>query len=129
MSTSSRQASRPVRIDVHFIAASNQDLERLMAKGEFRRDFFYRLRGVWLHLPPLRDRRDDIPILINRFLDEIETGRRPKAIEKSVKSLLLAYNYPGNIRELQSILDNAANLAQGGSVSISCLPSYLKKPE
>jgi DNA-binding NtrC family response regulator len=122
-------SSKPMKIDVRFIAATNQDLERLMAKGQFRRDLYYRLRGAWLHLPPLRERRDDIPYLINRFLNELEPGRRPKTMEEDVLSLLVDYAYPGNIRELRSIIEAAANLAQGRAVSISCLPEYLRKKE
>lgn len=119
-------SSKPMKIDVRFIAATNQDLERLMAKGQFRKDLFYRLRGAWLQLPPLRDRLEDVPVLVSRFINEIEPGRRPKAVERDVLTFLEGYNYPGNIRELRSIIDVAANLAQGGTISLSTLPDYLK---
>ncbi|MHC1744470.1 MAG: sigma-54-dependent transcriptional regulator [Syntrophobacteraceae bacterium] len=120
-------SSKPTKIDVRFVAATNQDLERLMAKGQFRKDLFYRLRGAWLQLPPLRDRPEDVPFLVRRFIDEIEPGRRPKAIDPEVLSFLGSYSYPGNIRELRSIIDAAANLAQGGAISLSVLPDHLKK--
>ncbi len=119
-------SSKPMKIDVRFIAATNQDLERLMAKGQFRKDLFYRLRGAWLQLPPLRDRLEDVPVLVSRFINEIEPRRRPKAVERDVLTFLEGYNYPGNIRELRSIIDVAANLAQGGTISLSTLPDYLK---
>ncbi len=120
-------SSKPMKIDVRFIAATNQDLERLMAKGQFRKDLFYRLRGAWLQMPPLRDRLEDVPVLVSRFINEIDPGRRPKAVERDVLAFLQGYNYPGNIRELRSIIDVAANLAQGGTISLSTLPDYLKK--
>lgn len=120
-------SSKPLRIDIRFIAATNQNLEALMAKGLFRKDLFYRLRGAWLHLPPLRERSDDIPILIDRFISEIEPDRRPRAVEQKVLSFLVSYDYPGNIRELRSIIEAAANLSQGGSISMGTLPAYLKE--
>ena len=98
-----------------------------MAKGQFRKDLFYRLRGAWLQMPPLRDRLEDVPVLVSRFINEIDPGRRPKAVERDVLAFLQGYNYPGNIRELRSIIDVAANLAQGGTISLSTLPDYLKK--
>lgn len=122
-------SSRPTKIDVRFIAATNQDLERLMAKGQFRKDLFYRLRGAWLQLPPLKDRPEDIPLLIDRFVKQIEPERRPKTIEQDVLSLLEGYRYPGNVRELRAIIDASANLAQGGTISLSILPDYLKRAQ
>jgi two-component system response regulator AtoC len=120
-------SSKPRRIDIRFVAATNQDLDRLMVKGGFRKDLFYRLRGAWLHLPPLRERRDDITPLIRRFIGEMEPERRPGGIEPEVLGILTAYDYPGNIRELRSILQAAANLAQGGKISEACLPGYLRE--
>jgi DNA-binding NtrC family response regulator len=120
-------SSKPQKIDIRFIAATNEHLERLLTKGLFRKDLYYRLRGAWLHLPPLRERREDIPVLINCFINEIVRGRRPSNIEQEVLSILVGYDYPGNIRELRSIIEAAANLAQGGSISMDTLPAYLRK--
>lgn len=120
-------SSKLQKIDIRFIAATNEDLERLMTKGLFRKDLYYRLRGAWLHLPPLRERQDDIPLLINRFIQELDPERRPKAIEQEALNLLLGYDYPGNIRELRSIVLGAANLAQGGSVSVTTLPACFRE--
>jgi DNA-binding NtrC family response regulator len=118
-------SSKPLKVDIRFIAATNRDLGRIMAKGEFRKDLYYRLRGASLHLPPLRERREDIPLLIDRFMGELEPGRRPKAIDEEAVYALTRYEYPGNIRELRSIVHAAANLAQGGILSITSLPKYL----
>jgi two-component system response regulator AtoC len=119
-------SSKPHRVDVRFIAATNRNLERLMAKGQFRKDLFYRLRGAWIHLPPLRERQGDILVLINRFIDEMEPDRKPKSLDKEAVAILAGYDYPGNIRELRSIIQAAANLAQRGAITIGCLPAYLR---
>jgi two-component system response regulator AtoC len=115
--------SRPQRVDVRFIAATNADLDRLTARGEFRKDLYYRLKGAWLHLPPLRDRKEDIPLLVSKFMESYDGGA-PQVTEETL-SVLMAYDYPGNVRELQSILQSAANLAQGRPITRKQLPHYL----
>ena len=118
--------NKPRKVDVRFIAATNADLDQLMSKGLFRKDMYYRLRGAWLHLPPLRERQDDIPLLISTILEEYcgDTGKI--TIEEEVISVLLNYDYPGNIRELRSILQSAVNLSQGRPISLKYIPSQLK---
>ena len=116
----------PRKVDVRFIAATNSDLNRLMAKNLFRRDLYYRLRGGWLHLPPLRERKEDLPMLIDYFLKEFR-GDNSNKIEEDTFSLLMEYNYPGNIRELRSIIQSAVNLAQGQIISTRFLPVQLRK--
>jgi len=117
----------PRRTDVRFIAATNADLDRLLAKGEFRKDLYYRLKGAWLHLSPLRERQEDIPLLIEKFLEEFcgETGK--VAVEEVAMTILMDYDYPGNIRELRSIVQSAVNLAQGRPISVNFLPEHLRK--
>ena len=117
--------SNQQKADVRFIAATNEDLERLMAKKAFRKDLYYRIRGGWLHLPPLRERKEDIPLLINKFLNDYT--EKDAAIDEEAKCLLMEYGYPGNIRELKSILQSAVNLAQGRPISSDVLPAYLKQ--
>jgi DNA-binding NtrC family response regulator len=116
--------SKPRKTDVRFIAATNKDLEVLMARNKFRKDLFYRLSGSWLHLPPLKDRKDDIPLLIGHFLEEF-CGPSGGDIDEEVMTLLMAYDYPGNIRELKSIVQSAVNLARGKTISINCLPPQI----
>ena len=118
--------SKPQKTDVRIIAATNADLEKLMAKGQFRKDLFYRLKGAWLHLPPLRQRKEDIPLLINTFLKELYGPRKKSLIKEDVMPILMGYDYPGNIRELRSVLHSAANLAQGNPIAIDFLPDYLQ---
>ena len=120
LGTSSRQ-----KVDVRFIAATNEDLEKLMAKKAFRKDLYYRIRGGWLHLPPLRERKEDIPLLVDKFVKDY-TGK-DDLIAEDAACLLMEYEYPGNIRELKSILQSALNLAQGRPVSADHLPGNLKQ--
>jgi DNA-binding NtrC family response regulator len=119
--------SKPQKADVRFIAATNEDLDRLMVKGMFRKDLYYRLKGAWLHLPPLRERKEDIPLLIATFLKEFGGVDATKRIDEQATSILSNYDYPGNIRELRSILQSAVNLAQGKTISTKFLPNHLKK--
>jgi DNA-binding NtrC family response regulator len=114
------------KVDIRFVAATNQDLEKMVAKGTFRKDLYYRLKGTWVHLPPLRDRREDIPLLAERFLAEFRRSEETIEIDDNAMSMLLDFDYPGNIRELRSIIQSAVNLAQGQLIAVSCLPSYLQ---
>lgn len=119
-------SSRPQKVNIRFIAATNSDLDRLLAQKRFRRDLYYRLRGGWLHLPPLRERHNDIPLLIQSFLEEF-CGPAGADIEEEALSLLMDYEYPGNIRELKAIIQSAVNLCRGRPISIKYLPDYLRK--
>lgn len=116
----------PRKVDVRFIAATNSDLERMMAQNKFRKDLYYRLKGGWLSLPPLRERTADIPILIRSFIEKF-CGSRGADIEEEVFSLLMDYDYPGNIRELKAIIQAAVNLSQGRPISAKFLPPQLVK--
>jgi DNA-binding NtrC family response regulator len=121
--------SRHQKADVRFIAATNEDLEKLMVKKVFRKDLYYRIRGGWLHLPPLKERKEDIPLLANKFLKDYNSSNRNLSIEEEAMCLLMEYDYPGNIRELKSIIQTAVNLAQGSPISSNFLPAQLRKPK
>ena len=118
--------STPRTTNVRFIAATNKDLEKMMAKKKFRKDLYYRLKGGWLHLPPLNQRKDDIPLLISSFVEEC-CGSCGIDIDEDAMSKLMAYDYPGNIRELKSIIQAAVNLAQGKKISAKLLPAHLRR--
>ncbi|KPK25170.1 MAG: hypothetical protein AMK69_14985 [Nitrospira bacterium SG8_3] len=120
--------SKPRKVDIRFIAATNSDLDKMIAKKLFRRDLYYRLRGGWLHLPPLRERPDDMPLLIGRFLEEFTGPESDFKIEETAMQMLLRYDYPGNIRELRTIIQSAVNLAQGGPISPNSLPEHIRTP-
>jgi transcriptional regulator with PAS, ATPase and Fis domain len=115
------------KVDIRFISATNMNLDALMAKGLFRNDFYYRLNGAWLHLPPLRNRRKDIPLLTYYFLNEFSGSKGKVTINDKALAMIGEYNYPGNIRELKSILHAAFNLARGGAITAACLPAHLQK--
>ena len=119
--------SKPQKTDVRFIAATNADLDRFKHKGMFREDLYYRLKGVCLHLPPLRERKEDIPLLADKFLKEFSDISFKEGISEEAGILLMNYDYPGNIRELRSIIQLAVNLAQGRQISANFLPSHLRK--
>ncbi len=114
------------KINVRFIAATNEDMEKLVAKGLFRKDLYYRLKGACLHLPPLRERKEDIPLLAMKFLKEVRNGPGNRTIDDGAMSALTGYEFPGNIRELKSIVRAAVNLAQGRLITTHALPGDLK---
>jgi transcriptional regulator with GAF, ATPase, and Fis domain len=106
---------KPIPVDVRVIAATHRNLEALVANGRFREDLYYRLKGVDVELPPLRDRRQDIPYLLRLFIAEFcdREGIPPPAVDPDALNLLLAYEYPGNVRELQNLVEGAVSLADG----------------
>ena len=118
--------SHPRRVDVRFVAATNKNLDWLMKKNQFRKDLYYRLSGGLVHLPPLRERKDDIPLLVDFFLNQFRENQ-PAEIEPDAMNQLMAYDYPGNVRELKSIIKSAVNLAQNQPIHVACLPPQLQK--
>ena len=120
--------STPRKVDVRFIAATNSDLDKMMDQNKFRKDLYYRLKGGWLSLPPLRERKEDIPLLVKGFIEEF-CGASGADVEEEVLSRLMDYDYPGNIRELKAIIQSAVNLAQGRPLSTRFLPSQLQRPK
>ena len=119
--------SKHQKVDVRFIAATNEDLDALMAQRKFRKDLFYRIRGGWLHLPPLRERKEDIPLLTGHFLRTHAGTAEGRRITENALRALMNHDFPGNIRELRSILLSALNLSQGKPVSVQILPTQIKK--
>jgi len=118
---------QPVSVDVRVIAATNKDLHRLVQKGLFREDLYYRINVFKLKLPSLRDRREDIPLLIEHFIEKLNR-RQHKAItglSPQAGKVLLEYDYPGNVRELENILEHAFVLCRGTMIELHHLPNYL----
>ena len=114
----------PIHVDVRVIAATNKPLEAAVAAKQFREDLFYRLNVVRIHLPPLRDRRDDIPLLVNYFLEKIarEHSRQPKSIAAAAVKLFEKYHWPGNVRELENAIRRAHVLAKSDAILPGDLP-------
>jgi Nif-specific regulatory protein len=121
---------RPIKADVRIVAATNRDLERAMARGEFREDLYYRLCVFEIRLPPLRERPEDILPLAEAFLEEIgsSVARRAAGISRQAEACLLAYSWPGNARELRNVLERATILCDGGLITTDHLPSDLAAP-
>ncbi len=117
------------KVDVRFIAATNSDLEAMLAKKTFRKDLYYRLRGGWVHLPPLKERKDDIPLLIKRFLEEFAGPEGGGGIEEEAMDMLMNYTYPGNIRELRYNIQTLVSVSQGKPITTDLLPAYFRKPK
>jgi DNA-binding NtrC family response regulator len=120
-------SSAPVAFDARIISATNRDIEKEVAEGRFREDLFYRLNVIEIHLPPLRERREDIPLLVRSFITRTarEQGRAEKAIEPAAMSALLSYNWPGNVRELQNAIERAFTLS-GEAIDLDSLPPRVR---
>jgi len=125
--------TEPVAIDTRILAATNRDLEEEMKRGTFRGDLFYRLNVFALHLPPLRQRRDDVPLLIEAFLTRgaLQSGGEPKRLTSEALDAMLAYGWPGNVRELENALERAMILSPGHEIELAALPERIteRKPE
>jgi DNA-binding NtrC family response regulator len=120
-------ASSAQKVDVRFISATNADLDRQLARKSFRQDLYYRLKGVQLHLSPLRERREDIPLLVDHFLSEFGNSRAVYRIDGEAMRALAGYDYPGNVRELRAVIQSAVNLVEGSCLTLSSLPAYLRQ--
>src|SRR2546423_2186340 len=117
------------RIDVRIIAATNRDLETAIRNGTFRQDLYFRLNVVQVKLPPLRERKSDIPLLIAAFLDKFSNPQQPaRTISEEALRRLIAYDWPGNVRELENALERAVALGSGPIVHVGDLPSNLQYP-
>jgi PAS domain S-box-containing protein len=118
------------RVDVRIMAATNQILENLVKEKRFREDLFYRLNVMRLELPPLKERRADIPLLINNFVKQynVTKGASVSTIAADAMDILLNYHYPGNIRELENIMEHACVLCRGEVIEQRHLPMYLQAP-
>jgi two-component system, NtrC family, response regulator HydG len=119
--------ARPIPVDVRVIAATNQDLAAKIRRGEFREDLFYRLKVVNLTLPPLRERRQDIPLLIEHFREKFNRllSRQVRGVSPQVEHLLLSAPWPGNVRELEHVLEHACVLCRGDVLCLEDLPADL----
>ncbi len=115
--------TQTVRVDVRVVAATNTDLKEVIRQGRFRQDLYYRLNVVPIHLPPLRERREDIPMLVDHFLEKYnrENGKTVTKISREVLDHLLAYSWPGNVRELENCIEHAVVMSPGKTLSISLL--------
>jgi DNA-binding NtrC family response regulator len=112
------------KVDVRIIAATNQHLEKMVASKEFREDLYYRISVIPIHLPPLRERRSDIPLLINSFLEKFNQDKQRKVtgIDKFAQEILCGYEWPGNVRELENLIERLVILKVSGMITVQDLP-------
>ena len=122
--------TQTIKIDCRLVAATNADLEREVAEGRFRADLYYRLNVIPIRLPPLRHRRDDIPLMVDHFLKRhIAQGNTPKTLNKEALELLMKYDWPGNVRELENVLERATILDESGTIGADGLPDVVRYGE
>ncbi|MFH1776962.1 MAG: sigma-54 dependent transcriptional regulator [Candidatus Omnitrophota bacterium] len=123
--------TKPIKVNVRIIVATNKNLTQTVKDGEFREDLYYRINVVSINLPPLRQRREDIPYLIDYFLANFnaEFHRNIKNISVDAMELLMKYNWPGNVRELENVLQRAILVADKDTIIKECLPMYLRSME
>lgn len=119
-----------IKVDVRIIAATNKDLEKEMREGRFREDLYYRLRVVTVELPPLRQRKEDIPELVEHFIDKYnrEFGKRVKGIEDSAMKALTEYPWPGNVRQLESVIERAVLMCDSDIIKVEEIKTELRIP-
>lgn len=122
-------STKPVKVDVRFVAATNRDIQDSIKSKQFRQDLYFRLNVVSLHIPPLSERRDDIPFLSYYFLKKYSVLMKKNITEISedVITILMNYDFPGNVRELENIIERGVALAKGSIIEMSCLPEDLRK--
>jgi DNA-binding NtrC family response regulator len=119
--------NQTIKVDVRVIAATNSDLGRMVGEGTFREDLYYRLNVIPVRLPPLRDRREDIPVLVKHFLEKFTAGT-PMVVTQAAMRALMAYQWPGNVRQLENAIERAVALGSGNrEIELSDLPPELQE--
>src|SRR5208282_4741915 len=124
-------STETVKVDVRILAASNDDLKKLVREGRFREDLFHRLNVISIHLPPLRDRREDIPLLIDRFLEQFcrENTKPTRTFTPGAMKLLMDYEWSGNVRELENAVERAVVLSTHELMDADLLPENIRTRE
>ena len=117
-----------IKVDVRIIAATNVDLRQMMDEGRFREDLYYRLHVITVQLPPLRERKDDIPLLVQHFLDKYgEENHKPNLeLTPDALDLLMDYDWPGNVRELENVIERAVVLTSGPRIDVDLIPDHVR---
>jgi two-component system NtrC family response regulator len=117
-------SSRPIQVDVRLLAATHRNLEALVREGRFRDDLYYRINVVSVTLPPLRERREDLPPLIDHFVRRLaeKNGKTVRGLTRQAREVLLRYDYPGNVRELENVIERAVVLTRDEVIGVSDLP-------
>jgi len=119
--------TKTIKVDVRIIAATNTDLEELIEQKAFRKDLYYRLNVIKIELPPLRARKEDIPLLVRHFIDlyNKENKKEIEGVSEEVMEILMDYDWPGNVRELENVLERAVVLSRSKIITREALPAFL----
>ncbi len=117
-------SNQPVKVDVRIVAATNRDLEEAVRDGTFREDLYFRIKVVTVELPPLRERRDDIPLMVDRFVKELSDlhGRPVRLVNPAAMQRLAAFDWPGNVRQLRNVIETAVLVSPGDAIGVEGLP-------
>lgn len=120
-----------IKVDVRIVAATNKNLKKLVEEGKFREDLYYRLNVININLPLLRERKEDVPLLVSNFLEKynIENNKQIERVSEEVINLLTEYNWPGNVRELENVIERAVVVCRSNLITIADIPDYLKEKE
>ncbi|MFW6005602.1 MAG: sigma 54-interacting transcriptional regulator, partial [Desulfonatronovibrionaceae bacterium] len=122
--------SKSINVDIRLVAATNKDLSQAVQKGEFREDLYYRLNVVNIHMPPLRERREDIPVLVAHFMDKLaDSSKNSKRFAPEALEYLNAYEWPGNVRQLENVVERCLVLSAGDIIGVDDLPSEIRDEE
>lgn len=121
--------NKVIKLDARLIAATNKNISDEISKGKFREDLFYRINVINIHLPPLRERMDDFPLLVNHFIDSFNKkfNKHVMQFSSDAYDILLEYNWPGNIRELENVIEHCFVLCNGSIIQVECLPKRLRE--
>ncbi|PKN25527.1 MAG: DNA-binding response regulator [Deltaproteobacteria bacterium HGW-Deltaproteobacteria-21] len=124
-------ATKTIRCDVRILAATNKDLDKLVQESAFREDLYYRLKVIPIEIPPLRDRRTDIPLLVHHFLENTSRNKKKKikGISKDVMRAFMGYDWPGNVRELENIIERMVILTEGTSLTMDDVPEKIARKQ
>ena len=124
-------SNEPIHVDVRLISATNRDIDQLIAEGKFREDLYYRLKVVTIHLPPLRERRQDLPLIVNHFIEEFSRiYKKPiTGIEREALAALSSYAWPGNVRELKHAIENMVVVSREPVLTLENLPESIHRSE
>lgn len=120
--------NRSIQVDIRIIAATNRDIEAMVSRGNFRDDLYYRINVLSITLPPLRERKEDLYLLVKYLLPKLQekTGKKCSEISHEVMNIFFSYSWPGNVRELENVLESSCIMADGEIILPSHLPEYIK---
>ncbi|HEX67826.1 MAG TPA: sigma-54-dependent Fis family transcriptional regulator, partial [bacterium] len=121
---------KTIKVDVRILSATNVNLEERVKEGKFREDLYYRLKVITIHLPPLRERKEDIPLLVHAFIKEASQANRKeiKGITSRALTVLMNYHWPGNVRELKNVIESMVILAKKDVLTVNDIPPYIRSP-